>query len=74
MEQIAQHKLTISRDSENYVFDGKGYGHGVGLCQWSSLRCPKKDDLQTDTDWLLPGTKLSDMKLLTMTSTCLKKP
>ncbi|NJD56913.1 MAG: SpoIID/LytB domain-containing protein [Nitrospirae bacterium] len=29
--------FSLSRDNSTFVFDGKGYGHGVGLCQWSSL-------------------------------------
>ncbi len=29
--------FTVSRDSNVMVFSGKGFGHGVGLCQWSSL-------------------------------------
>jgi stage II sporulation protein D len=29
--------FSLSRDGGVFVFDGKGYGHGVGLCQWSSL-------------------------------------
>ncbi len=29
--------FTITRDNGNITFEGKGYGHGVGLCQWSAL-------------------------------------
>lgn len=29
--------FTITRDNGNIIFEGKGYGHGVGLCQWSAL-------------------------------------
>jgi stage II sporulation protein D len=33
--------FTVSRDNNVMVFDGKGFGHGVGLCQWSSLEMAK---------------------------------
>jgi len=29
--------FSLSRDTNTFVFDGKGYGHGIGLCQWSAL-------------------------------------
>lgn len=29
--------FAITRDNGNITFEGKGYGHGVGLCQWSAL-------------------------------------
>lgn len=32
----------IARDGDIYIFDGKGYGHGVGLCQWSALEMAKE--------------------------------
>ncbi|HOJ86774.1 MAG TPA: hypothetical protein PLN68_07615, partial [Elusimicrobiales bacterium] len=25
--------FTVSRDNKYIIFDGKGYGHGVGMCQ-----------------------------------------
>jgi stage II sporulation protein D len=28
--------FTVVREGDSMVFEGKGYGHGVGLCQWSS--------------------------------------
>jgi stage II sporulation protein D len=28
----------ISRDGDSVIFKGKGYGHGVGLCQWCALQ------------------------------------
>ncbi|MDI6801867.1 MAG: SpoIID/LytB domain-containing protein [Thermodesulfovibrionales bacterium] len=27
----------IIRDKDAYIFEGRGYGHGVGMCQWSAL-------------------------------------
>lgn len=28
---------SIMRDNGAYIIEGRGYGHGVGLCQWSAL-------------------------------------
>jgi len=34
--------LEIKRDNGNFVFDGKGWGHGVGYSQWGSAILGKK--------------------------------
>jgi stage II sporulation protein D len=31
----------IAKDGAVYIFDGKGYGHGVGMSQWSALEMAK---------------------------------
>jgi stage II sporulation protein D len=28
----------LSKNEDSFVFEGRGYGHGVGMCQWSSLQ------------------------------------
>ncbi|MCX7705577.1 MAG: SpoIID/LytB domain-containing protein [bacterium] len=30
--------FTITCNGNEFIFDGKGYGHGVGLCQWGARR------------------------------------
>ena len=51
--------FTLSRDNGDYVFDGKGYGHGVGLCQWSALEMSKGGmTYKQILDYFYPGTKL----------------
>ncbi len=30
--------FTVSKNGNNFVFSGKGYGHGVGMCQWGARR------------------------------------
>jgi len=32
----------ITRDGTTYIFEGRGYGHGVGMCQWSVLEMAKE--------------------------------
>ncbi|MBI3592370.1 MAG: hypothetical protein HY099_02635 [Nitrospirae bacterium] len=32
----------LAKDGEIYIFEGKGYGHGVGMCQWSALEMARE--------------------------------
>lgn len=51
--------FTLRRDNGNYVFDGKGYGHGVGLCQWSALQMSREGmTYKQILEYFYPGTKL----------------
>ena len=34
--------FTIVGDGDSMIFEGKGYGHGVGLCQWSSQQMARE--------------------------------
>ncbi len=48
-------RLTASDDSIN--FEGKGYGHGVGLCQWSALQMAKDGkNYREILSYFYPGT------------------
>lgn len=52
-------EFTVSLDNGIYVFDGKGYGHGVGLCQWSALEMSREGmTYKQILDYFYPGTKL----------------
>ncbi|TAN44689.1 MAG: SpoIID/LytB domain-containing protein [Nitrospirae bacterium] len=31
----------LRKDNDTFIFEGKGYGHGVGMCQWSALQMAK---------------------------------
>ena len=49
----------ITTDGSTAVFDGKGYGHGVGLCQWSALEMAKSGmNYREILQYFYPGTKL----------------
>lgn len=28
--------MTVAKDEDGWIFTGKGYGHGVGMCQWGA--------------------------------------
>jgi stage II sporulation protein D len=47
----------VSRDNGNFVFEGKGYGHGVGLCQWSALQMAREGkNYKEILSYFYPGT------------------
>ncbi|MBN2653847.1 MAG: SpoIID/LytB domain-containing protein [Nitrospirae bacterium] len=47
----------MSIQDDRVVFEGKGYGHGVGLCQWSSLLMAKEGKTYTEIlQKFYPGT------------------
>lgn len=34
--------FTVKMNGKDITFEGKGYGHGVGLCQWSALQMARE--------------------------------
>src|SRR5208337_37841 len=49
----------ITRDGTTYIVSGKGYGHGVGMCQWSALEMAKEGKSYTDIlARFYPGTTI----------------
>ncbi|MBI3316254.1 MAG: SpoIID/LytB domain-containing protein [Candidatus Omnitrophica bacterium] len=36
-DKIRSTRFTVGLDEDSAVFHGKGWGHGVGLCQWGTL-------------------------------------
>ncbi|MDA8432179.1 MAG: SpoIID/LytB domain-containing protein [Nitrospiraceae bacterium] len=51
--------FTVGRDNDAFVFEGKGYGHGVGLCQWSALEMAREGKTYREIlSFFYPGTQL----------------
>ncbi|RMG73612.1 MAG: SpoIID/LytB domain-containing protein [Nitrospirae bacterium] len=49
----------LTRKGETFVFDGRGYGHGVGLCQWGALEMAQKGkNFRYILSYYYPGTRL----------------
>ena len=47
----------ISRNNSLAVFEGRGYGHGVGMCQWSALQMAKEGKTYRQIlSYFYPGT------------------
>ncbi len=51
--------FTVSQEDGMAVFEGRGYGHGVGLCQWSALQMARDGKSYRDIlSYFYPGTTL----------------
>ena len=49
----------VTTDNNKVVIKGKGYGHGVGLCQWGAIGQSQKGiDYLSILDHYFPGTKV----------------
>lgn len=52
----------ISRDDENIILDGKGFGHGVGMCQWGAISLSKRGwNYEDILQHYYPGTGLGSV-------------
>jgi len=51
--------FTIAHNGDSIVFEGKGYGHGVGLCQWSALQMARDGkNYKEILSFFYPGTTI----------------
>ena len=51
--------FTIAQNGDSIVFEGKGYGHGVGLCQWSALQMARDGkNYREILSFFYPGTTI----------------
>jgi stage II sporulation protein D len=52
--------FTLKTEGDTVDFEGKGYGHGVGLCQWSALERAKEGKTYKEIlAYFYPGSDLS---------------
>jgi len=57
---IQSTKLTITRTNATYVFEGAGFGHGVGLCQvGAAARAKRGDAVDEILAHYFPGARVS---------------
>ena len=51
--------FTLSHHGDSILFEGKGYGHGVGLCQWGALKMAREGkDYKEILSFFYPGTTI----------------
>jgi stage II sporulation protein D len=47
----------ISKVEDAFIIEGKGYGHGVGMCQWTALDMAKRGmNYREILSFFYPGT------------------
>lgn len=57
--RIPSTNFTITKDEDSVIFEGKGYGHGVGLCQWSALQMAREGkNYKEILSFFYPGTTI----------------
>ncbi|MBI4684271.1 MAG: SpoIID/LytB domain-containing protein [Nitrospirae bacterium] len=58
-QRLPSTKFSLVRDGDSMILEGKGYGHGVGLCQWSALEMAKKGKTYREIlSFFYPGTEI----------------
>lgn len=58
-KRLPSTKFDIAITNGNVIFEGKGYGHGVGLCQWSALQMARNGMNYKDIlAFFYPGTTI----------------
>jgi stage II sporulation protein D len=49
----------LSKNNGSFVFEGRGYGHGVGMCQWSALQMARDGKKYKEIlEFFYPGTSI----------------
>jgi stage II sporulation protein D len=60
---IRSTNFTVKIKNEIAIFRGKGWGHGVGMCQWGTYFMARKGFKTEDIlSFYYPGTKIADWK------------
>jgi stage II sporulation protein D len=58
-QRLPSTNFTMTKLNGSIIFEGKGYGHGVGLCQWSALDMAKKGkNYREILSFFYPGTEI----------------
>ncbi|MBI4689563.1 MAG: SpoIID/LytB domain-containing protein [Nitrospirae bacterium] len=58
-QRLPSTDFSLTRDGDSIIFEGKGYGHGVGLCQWSALEMAKEgNNYKEILSFFYPGTEI----------------
>ncbi len=58
-KRLPSTKFTFTRKGHVIVFEGKGYGHGVGLCQWGALQMARQGkNYREILSFYYPGTTI----------------
>lgn len=58
-QRLPSTNFSMVRDGDAIIFEGKGYGHGVGLCQWSALEMARKGkNYKEILSFFYPGTEI----------------
>ena len=55
--QIKSAHFTVERNNQSFIFNGSGYGHGVGMSQWGACNMARQGyRAEQILQWYYPGT------------------
>jgi stage II sporulation protein D len=58
-QTLNSNNFEIIKNGREYIFKGKGWGHGVGLCQWGALiQSTQGKDYSSILRYYFPGTEI----------------
>lgn len=58
-KRLPSTSFQMKKNDASILFEGKGYGHGVGLCQWSALQMAKEGKRYKEIlSFFYPGTEI----------------
>ena len=58
-QRLPSTNFNMTKLNDSIIFEGKGYGHGTGLCQWSALEMAKKGkNYKEILSFFYPGTEI----------------
>ncbi len=58
-QRLPSTNFNLKVNSNSITFEGKGYGHGVGLCQWSALQMAREGkNYKEILSFFYPGTEI----------------
>ncbi len=56
--------FTVNREGHRFVIAGRGWGHGVGLCQWGAIEMAKEGkSYQEILQHYFPGTQIDQIQV-----------
>ncbi len=62
MKDIKSFCYTVQKKADKLIFEGKGYGHHIGICQWGAREMVRDGwPYKRILDFYYPGTKLSNL-------------
>lgn len=58
-QRLPSTNFSLKMSGDSIIFEGKGYGHGVGLCQWSALQMAREGkNYREILSYFYPGTEI----------------
>ena len=57
--RIKSAHFTVARNKQSFIFNGRGYGHGVGMSQWGACNMARQGyRAEQILQWYYPGTTI----------------